>query len=72
MTRRSTSATARDNARTLANTEYLAREIAAIRIALEHKADREDVAEPLERLTGVLESLQDRLPEEESRAASPE
>jgi uncharacterized membrane protein len=42
-------------ARSLADTEFLAREMAAIRLALEHKADRDDLAEPLERLTQVLE-----------------
>jgi uncharacterized membrane protein len=45
-------------ARSVADTDYLAREIAAIRIALEHKADREDLVEPIERLTQALESLQ--------------
>jgi uncharacterized membrane protein len=44
------------NARSLADTEYLAREIAAIRIALEQKADREDLLEPLERLTQAIET----------------
>ena len=43
------------NARSLADTEYLAREIAGIRIALERKADREDVVEAIERLTRALE-----------------
>jgi uncharacterized membrane protein len=43
-------------ARAMADTDYLAREIAAIRIALEHKADREDLIEPIERLTNALES----------------
>src|SRR6202008_3511854 len=43
------------NARSLADTEYLAREIAAVRIALESKADRDDVIEPIERLTQALE-----------------
>jgi uncharacterized membrane protein len=45
------------NARSLADTEFLAREMAAIRIALEQKADRDDLAEPLERLTQALERL---------------
>jgi uncharacterized membrane protein len=45
------------NARSLADTEFLAREMAAIRLALEHKADRDDLAEPLERLTQVLERI---------------
>jgi uncharacterized membrane protein len=45
------------NARALADAEFLAREIAAVRIALEHKADREDLVEPLERLTQALENL---------------
>ncbi len=38
--------------------EYLAREIAAIRIALEQKADREDLVAPIERLSGALEALE--------------
>ncbi|HWE33668.1 MAG TPA: DUF1003 domain-containing protein [Solirubrobacteraceae bacterium] len=45
------------NARSLADTEFLAREMAAIRIALEQKADRDDLAEPLERLTQALERV---------------
>jgi uncharacterized membrane protein len=45
------------NARAMADADYLAREIAAIRIALEHKADREDLVEPIERLTQALENL---------------
>jgi uncharacterized membrane protein len=46
--------------RAAADMAYLAREIAAIRIALEHKPDREDIVEPLERLTQAVESLQVR------------
>jgi uncharacterized membrane protein len=46
------------NSRSLADTEYLAREIAAIRISLEQKADRDDLIEPIERLTQALEQLQ--------------
>jgi uncharacterized membrane protein len=45
-------------ARAAADMAYLAREIAAIRIALEHKPDREDIVDPLERLTQAVESLQ--------------
>jgi uncharacterized membrane protein len=45
------------NARSLAETEFLAREIAEIRIALEQKADRDDLVEPLERLTQAIEDL---------------
>jgi uncharacterized membrane protein len=45
-------------ARSVADTDYLAREIAAIRIALEHKADRDDLVEPIERLMQALESVQ--------------
>jgi uncharacterized membrane protein len=45
------------NARTLANMEFLAREIAGIRLTLEHKADREDVIEALDRLSNNLERL---------------
>jgi uncharacterized membrane protein len=45
------------NARSLAETEYLAREIAAVRLALEHKADRDDIIEPIDRLSQSLERL---------------
>ena len=48
------------NARSLAETEYLAREIAAVRLAVEQKADRDDVIEPLERLTAILERIEQR------------
>jgi len=48
------------NARALAEAEYLAREIAAVRLAVEQKADREDVIEPLERLTAILERIEQR------------
>jgi uncharacterized membrane protein len=53
------------NARALAETEYLAREIAAVRLAVEQKADREDILEPIERLTQQLERLHPREPEPE-------
>jgi uncharacterized membrane protein len=43
------------NARSLADTEYLAREMAGIRLALDRKADREDVTESLDRLTRAIE-----------------
>ena len=46
------------NARQLAEAEYLAREIAGLRLAVEQKADREDVVEPLERLATMVERLQ--------------
>jgi uncharacterized membrane protein len=46
------------NARSLAETEYLAREIAAVRLAVERKADREDIVEPLERLAQMIERSQ--------------
>jgi uncharacterized membrane protein len=45
------------NARSLAETEYLAREIAAVRLAVDQKADRADILEPLERLEAMLERL---------------
>jgi uncharacterized membrane protein len=45
------------NARALAETEYLAREIAAVRLAVEQKADRQDILEPLQRLTTLVERL---------------
>jgi hypothetical protein len=31
----------------MADAEFLAREIASVRIALDHKADRDDVIEPI-------------------------
>jgi uncharacterized membrane protein len=48
------------NSRALAEAEYLAREIAAVRLAVEQKADRDDVIEPLERLTAILERIEQR------------
>jgi uncharacterized membrane protein len=45
------------NARSLAETEYLAREIAAVRLAVDQKADRADILEPLERLEAMLERI---------------
>lgn len=47
------------NARSLAETEFLARELADIRYMLERKADRDDIAKPLEQLTAAIERLQD-------------
>jgi uncharacterized membrane protein len=43
------------NARSLAESEYLAREIAGIRLALESKPDREDVTDAIEKLTRAIE-----------------
>jgi len=45
------------NARSLAETEFLAREIAAVRLAVEQMADRVDIIEPLERLAQSVERL---------------
>jgi uncharacterized membrane protein len=45
------------NARSLAETEFLARELADLRLEIEHKADREDLVEPIERLTQAIERL---------------
>ena len=50
------------NARSLADTEFLAREMAAIRLALEHKADREDLEDVVTRVTEAIE----RRPDERS------
>jgi uncharacterized membrane protein len=46
------------NARSMAETAYLAREIAAVRNTLERKADRDDLVEPLERLAHAIEAMQ--------------
>jgi uncharacterized membrane protein len=45
------------NARALADTEFLARELASIRIALESKADRDDLFEVVGRLSDAVERL---------------
>ncbi len=45
------------NARSLAETEFLAREIAAVRLAVDRKADRDDIVEPLERLAQLIEGV---------------
>jgi uncharacterized membrane protein len=45
------------NARSLAETEFLAREIAGLRLAIEHKADRDDLIEQFDRLAHMLERL---------------
>jgi uncharacterized membrane protein len=45
------------NARGLADAEYLAREIAALRLAIEHKADRDDIADAVQELTLVAERI---------------
>ena len=45
------------NARALADADYLAREIAALRLAIEHKADRDDIADAVQELTLVAERL---------------
>jgi uncharacterized membrane protein len=46
------------NQRSLAETEYLAREIAAVRLAVDKKADREELIEWMERLAQAVERLQ--------------
>ncbi len=46
------------NARALAEAEFLAREIAAVRLAVERKPDRDDVLEPLERLNVLVDRLE--------------
>jgi uncharacterized membrane protein len=45
------------NSRTLADMDYLAREMTSIRLSLETKADREDVVDAVDRLTNVLEQI---------------
>jgi uncharacterized membrane protein len=57
---RDRSVTERDreiNARALAEAEFLAREIASIRLLLDQKADRDDIHEPIERLVRTLERV---------------
>jgi len=45
------------NARQLAESEFLAREIAALRISIDHKADREDLTDSLADITTALDRL---------------
>jgi uncharacterized membrane protein len=45
------------NARSLAETEFLAREIAGVRLTLDRKADTEEVTDALDRLTRAVERL---------------
>jgi uncharacterized membrane protein len=45
------------NARALAETEFLARELFALRLSLERKPEREDLIAPLDRLTAAIEQL---------------
>jgi uncharacterized membrane protein len=60
------------NARSMADTEYLAREIAAIRLVLERKADREDVTDAIDRLTRAIEQTYGAVPAHYSRAGAGE
>jgi len=48
------------NARQLAESEYLAREIAALRISIERKVDRDDLADAVREITLGLERLHDQ------------
>jgi uncharacterized membrane protein len=54
--------------RTQADTEFLAREIASIRLSLADVATTSDVGEYLERLTDAVERMNERLGEIEVRA----
>jgi uncharacterized membrane protein len=45
------------NSRSIAETEYLAREIAAVRLAVDQKPDRDEVIEALDRLTQAIDRL---------------
>jgi uncharacterized membrane protein len=45
------------NARTVAAMDYLAREIAAIRISLESNVDREELEEAVDRIVATIESV---------------
>jgi uncharacterized membrane protein len=60
------------NSRALAETEFLAREIAAVRLAVERKADREDIVEPLERLAQSIERIQGLEPVLHERGHEPD
>jgi uncharacterized membrane protein len=49
------------NARQLAEAEFLAREIADLRISIERKADREDLADAVREITHTVERLCDEV-----------
>lgn len=49
-------------ARQLADTDFLARELAGIRLALESKADREDVVQAVSQLAEILSGRADPRP----------
>lgn len=49
------------NARTQADTEYLARELASVRIALRDVVTAADLRDAVERVTGAIERIEDRL-----------
>jgi uncharacterized membrane protein len=49
------------NARQLAEAEYLAREIAALRISIERKADREDLADAVREISHAVDRLHDHV-----------
>ncbi len=49
------------NARQLAEAEYLAREIAALRISIERKADREDLADAAREISHAVDRLHDHV-----------
>jgi uncharacterized membrane protein len=51
------------NARSLASMDFLAREMAAIRISLENKVDRDDLDDALTRLLNALEHAHDPTPD---------
>lgn len=53
------------NARALADTEFLAREIAGIRIALERKVDRDDLDDAVAQLSEMLERFASTMAERE-------
>ena len=51
------------NARSLASMDFLAREMASIRISLENKVDRDDLEDALARLVSALEHTEQRVGE---------
>jgi uncharacterized membrane protein len=61
------------NARQLAEAEFLAREIAALRISIERKADREDLLDAVRDITQVVERLHEDVapPPADEAAAAP-
>src|SRR6201985_599447 len=53
------------DSKTIAETEFLAREISAVRLAVDHKADRDEIFEVLEHLSKLIADRSPEKPDDE-------